>query len=212
MLSDLQNNLKFHTNTQNSITNMYKELKKQIDKLYGSINKEINYIISFIIIALYYFLVVKQIVPNNFKEDYIFSIGYTLIIMAISMVLKNTKINSIKGIFEFLLLIFTVFILFIGLLIESLNPLLALIIYLNPLLFSLIVYLLNVNFYNEKQETLMEKIEGNKRFIREFTRLKHWPIDYINFVKYYYVLAETYDIKITENSIWKFRWTFNKIK
>ena len=95
---------------------------------------------------------------------------------------------------------------------ESSNYVFALIVHFNPILIALIIYIFNITFYNSKQEELIQKIEGNKRFIREFTRLKHRPIDYINFVRYYYVLAEAYGIKITDQDYFEAMYDDNSIE
>jgi uncharacterized membrane protein len=117
-----------------------------------------------------------------------------------TLAFKNIKFNF-KGLVEFIAIIFTTVIVIspfgLELFIKT-EGRLTMLVYFNPLLIMALVDILRKVFYDSKQHPLMLKIKGFRNFLTDFTRLKDRPIDYINFVKYNYVLAEALNVKLTD--------------
>jgi len=194
LLSTLNEQIKADFNLQKLIDELYSSLRHEIKYSYGFINRENNYLIASFLCLTYYFILFP---------DFKYIIGgilYTMLILVISRVLGNAKF-SLKGIFGIFLLIYVIAVLLIPIM-PSLffvkSPSILILIYFNPLLIFLTTYIMTTEIYTHKQKELMKKIYGSKMFLKDFTLLKYRPVDYVNFVSYYYVLAEVYNIKITD--------------
>ncbi len=194
LLSILHEQIKADINLKGFIEKIHSSIRYEIKHSYGFINTEVNVLLAAILVFGYYIILFPGL--SNVMSGTL----YTLIIMIIANVLKNTKFN-LKGMFGILLLIYTILVIFTPLLPSLMfakNPMMIILIYFNPFLIFLASYVLSTNIYTHKQSELMKKIIGSKMFLKDFTLLKYRPVDYINFVKYYYVLAEAYGIKITD--------------
>ena len=194
LLSNLNKQIKADFNLQKLIDEIYSSLRHEIKYSYGFINRENNYLMVSLLTLVYYYI----LFPDS---NYIIGGAlYTAFILIISRVLGNTKFN-LKGLFGILFLIYVFAILLIPVIpsfVFAKEPLSLLFIYLNPFLIFLTTYIMTTEMYSHKQSELMKKIHGSKMFLTDFTLLKYRPVDYINFVSYYYVLAEVYGIKITD--------------
>ena len=194
LLNELINEMKNDVQFSERLKKIYNNIQYEIRSSYGELSYFKNYIISFIILILYYFIWF----PN--RNLIVVGFGYSIMIILIASVLKNLKFN-ITGVIHIIILCFVTITLLTFLLPTFFlvkNGIWSLFIYFNPLIIILVILILKIKFYNEKQKEIIREIKGVKNFIRDFTRLKERPIDYINFVKYYYVLAETLSIKITD--------------
>ncbi len=194
LLNKLINEMKSDVQFPERLKKIYNNIQYEIRSGYGELSYFKNYVISFIVLLLYYLIWFPK------SNLIVVGVGYSIIIILIASVLKNLKFN-IMGVINIIVLCFVTitllaFLLPTFLLVE--NGIWSLLIYFNPLIIIFVILILKIKFYNEKQKEVIRQIKGVKNFIQDFTRLKERPIDYINFVKYYYVLAETLGIKITD--------------
>ncbi|MDD2435190.1 MAG: DUF2207 domain-containing protein [Bacilli bacterium] len=195
LLSTLQERIKGDfINLKKLIDKIHSSIRLEIKHSYGFIHKENNIFLAVIFIFAYYILIsigVFNIILGSI---------YTFIILGVANVLKNTRFNF-RGIIGLIILIYTLLVLSSPILFSLMfvsNPVITILLYINPFVIFLASCILSAEIYTPKQAELMKKIKGSKMFLNDFTLLKYRPIDYINFVKYYYVLAEAYNIKITD--------------
>lgn len=197
-LKDLKNAMSIDLELNVFIDRFYTLLKEEIKKNYGLIEKNKNYTLSFLISYLYYWLVFS---PKTLI-GYGFGLIYSIIIIVVSMILKNIKFGY-KMIIELIIVmcflaIFTIP--FIPTIIESNNPIIFILSIINPLLLLVNTMVLNIEFYSKKQKELMNEVYGLKKFLNDFSLLSEKDLKYIELFRQYYAFAVALEVKI-ENII-----------
>lgn len=193
-IKDLFNQMKLDPKLNERIDEIYDNLKSEVKNCYGLVSYVKNYEYAFLTILVYFFIIFQS-------YNYILlGIIYSGLILLISTVLKNIKFN-LNGIIMFIILLFstvTLLSLFIPMFLFVENGILLLILYFNPLLFIVITQILKLKMYEKKQKELLDKINGLKMFMKDFSNLKDKPMSYIEFYEEYYVLAEALGVKIND--------------
>lgn len=190
-LKQLMNSMKVDPSLKNRTEKIFKSIMYEIEYKYGKVEVYKNYLIIALMIIIYSTLAFGGV-------NTIFYIVYFLLFSMAISVIKNLKFNFF-GIAELLL---TLMLIIPGFLVmatfSNYNLPTSLILLYNPVLYYIGLRILSLKFYTKDQQEIAAKIRGMKLLLKEVTLLKERPLDYINFLEQYYVLAEALDVKITD--------------
>jgi len=205
--------IKVSPNLSKGMETYYTLLKDEIINTYGLISHDNKHMKVFLINFIYMIIVMCFTLKISFMTI-VLSIILSSIATFVANMLANTK-SIFKAIVTVILLIFmpiVIIILFLmsfGLLEFTLfmisysefnigTVLLFLLHSLYPLLIIVDILLLkNIkNIKNIEQQRLIDNLLGLRNFMIEFTNTNQRPIDYINFLDKYYVLAVALNVNL----------------
>lgn len=197
-LNDLMKKMKHDMHFKKRMTTMFGNIVDDIKTSYGKMNYANNYFLAVLVCASYFFIWFDDIMGM-----YEFAALFSALMLLFASVLKNLKFNLLGIIESIILCGITLFFLLFAMPHHIYDASLNYVILFNPLLIVALVKILKMRFYSQRQKDVMKKVQGLKNFLRDATNLKDRSVDYINFVKEYYVLAEALDIKLTDDDYLK---------